>query len=142
MGVRKDRTKITADIVRAVNKYLEDPKYKDLTDAEIATLTHISLASLGRIKHGDYEHLLKPNEPTITHDVVHATIDYSELQHLFACEQLVKDMLDVTKLNNLGEDELYFPRNVLNNLFKKYLPDLTEQRLEYLKTEATDSYIS
>lgn len=142
MGVRKSHTKITAEIIQTVNKYLEDPKYKNLTDAEIATLTHISLASLGRIKHGDYDHLLKPNEPTPLHDVVHATIDYSELQHLFACEQLVKDMLDVTKLSDLGEDELYFPRRILNNLFKKYVPDLAAERLEYLKTEATDSYIS
>ena len=142
MGVRKGYTKITVEIIQTVNRYLEDPKYKELTDTEIATLANISLASLGRIKHGDYDHLLKPNEPTPTHEVVHATIDYSELQHLFACEQLVKDMLDVTKLSDLGEDELYFPRRILNNLCKKYVPELTAERLEYLRTEATDSYVS
>ena len=142
MAVRKTHTKITVEIINTVNKYLEDPKYKELTDAEIATLTGISLASLGRIKHGDYDHLLKPNEPTKTNDVVHATIDYTELQHLFACEQLVKEMLDTTKLSDLGDDELYFPRRILNNICRRFIPDLVEERLEYLKTEATDSYIS
>lgn len=140
--MRKQHTKVTTEIISTVYKYLEDPKYNGLTDAEIATLVGVSLSTLGRIKHGEYDHLLKPNEPVQLNNVVHATIDYAELQHLFACEKLVKEMLDATKLSDTGDDELYFPRRILTNICRRYVPDLVEKRLHYLNTEATDSYIN
>lgn len=134
--------KVTVDVLERTRQYLNNPKYESLTDRELATLIGISYTTLGRIKHGDYDHLLEPKQPELTHNVVHATIEYAELQHLFACEQLVKDLLEVTKISDLYENELYFPGHITNNLFKKHLPHLVEARLEKLSTELTDSCVS
>jgi hypothetical protein len=135
-------TPITAETVMSVKKYLNDPKYESLTDKEVAMLTNLSVASIGRIKQGNYDHLLNPAPSTLTQNVVHATIEYAELQHLFACEQIVKDILEISKLSDVGEDELYFPRRATHNILKKYVPGLVEERLHYLSTEGTDSYVN
>lgn len=141
MGERKPRTQVTAELLQIIQRYLNDPKYKNLTDQEVAMLSNVSLATIGRVKHGDYDYLLNPNPP-LPQNVVHATIEFEQLQHLFSCEQLVKDLLEVSKLSDLGEDELYFPRRITHSIFKKHVPDLVAKRLEYLSTEATDSYIN
>jgi hypothetical protein len=126
---RKQYTSVTPDVVQAVKRYLSDPKYQALTVTEIGMMTGISATSVSRISNGEYDHLLEQQK-------VSASIDLLELQHLFACEQIVKDMIACSKLDDTQEDSLYFPRHKADAIVKKYVPDMVQERLEYLSTVA------
>ncbi len=122
-------TTVTPQIVQQVKRYLTDPKYTALSYQEIAALTGTSQTTVSRIKNGDYDHLLEQQ-------VVEAKIEYEELKHLFACEQIVKDLLAASKLSDTAENELYFPRHIAHATLQKYVPTMVQERLDYLSTTA------
>jgi transcriptional regulator with XRE-family HTH domain len=126
---RRAGTIVTPQVITQIKNYLTDPKYSALCFQEIAALAGVSQATVSRIKNGDYDYLLDQQ-------VVTAKIEYEELKHLFACEQIVKDLLAASKLSDTAEDELYFPRHIAHATLQKYVPDMVQERLEYLSTIA------
>ena len=129
---KKAYTTTTPQIVQQVKRYLTDPKYTALSHREIAALTGTSETTINRIKNGYYDHILNQQ-------VVEAKIEYEELKHLFACEQIVKDLLAASKLSDTTENELYFPRHIAHTILQKHVPDLVQERLDYLST-TTDTF--
>lgn len=124
---RRAGTIVNPQVITQVKNYLTDPKYSALCFQEIAALAGVSQATVSRIKNGDYDYLLDQQ-------VVTAKIEYEELKHLLACEQIVKDLLAASKLSDTAEDELYFPRHIAHATLQKYVPDMVQERLEYLST--------
>lgn len=133
----KAHTTVTPELIKKAKKYLTDPMYKGLSKAEVARLLNIAPSTLYRIEHGGYDNpkpVVKPTEQN--NSIVSAHIEFAELQHLFACEQIVKEMLDCSKLSDTQEDALYFPRNCADTIFKRHVPELVQERLDYLSTLA------
>jgi len=126
---RRTGITVSPQVITQVKTYLTDSKYSALRLQEIAALAGVSQATVSRIKNGDYDFLLDQQ-------VVTAKIEYEELKHLFACEQIVKDLLAASKLSDTAEDELYFPRHIAHATLQKYVPDMVQERLEYLSTIA------
>lgn len=125
------RTKVTPEVVQKVKKYLYDEKYLSLTLEEIASLTGTSPTTVHRIKTGEYD-----IQQTELKNVVAAQIEYNELHHLFECEAIVKELLEISILSDVDEDTLYFPRKTSHIIINRHVPDMVAARLEYLHTTA------
>ena len=120
---------ITEQLVALVKEYLASPKYDKLTYAEVAKLTGTSATTVCRIAQGEYDDLSDSNCKVVLH--------YEELQHMFNCERIVKELLECSKLSDtvVDEDKLYFPRNLAHAIINKYVPQEVQQRIEELKIQ-------
>ncbi len=126
--------KVTAAMVLTCKERLENPKYSRLTQEEQAALLGVHVTTYRRILNGRYDHLLKDGtaiRPS-PENVVHATIEYEELEHLFACEAAIKDILANSHISTQDETALFFPTFTVYNILKTHLPDSVAERIDYL----------
>ena len=93
----KRYTKVTAEMVRTVRQYENDPR--KFTRAEIAAMSGTSLTTLSRILNGEYDYLLAPVEPVHT-DGQTTVVPFSEIRHMMACENVVKLILETAMPQN------------------------------------------
>ena len=126
-------TKVTAEKVRTVRQYENDPR--KFTRAEIAAVSGTSLTTLNRILNGEYDHLLAPVEPVHT-DGQTTVVPFSEIRHMIACENVVKLLLETAVLSDQDAAKLFVPASQVRKALELFVPQEVEARVEALTYES------
>ena len=126
-------TKVTAEMVRTVRQYENDPR--KFTRAEIAAMSGTTLTTLTRILNGEYDHLLAPVEPVHT-DGQTTVVPFSEIRHMIACENVVKLLLETAVLSDQDATKLFVPASQVRKALELFVPQEVEARVETLIHES------
>lgn len=126
-------TKVTAEMVRTVRQYENDPR--KFTRAEIAAMSGTSLTTLDRILNGEYDRLLTPVEPVHT-DGQTTVVPFSEIRHMIACENVVKLLLETAVLSDQDATKLFVPASQIRKALELFVPQEVEARVEALTYES------
>ena len=129
----KRYTRVTAEMVRTVRQYENDPR--KFTRAEIAAMSGTSLTTLQRILDGKYDYLLAPVEPVHT-DGQTTIVPFSEIRHMMACENVVKLLLETAVLNDQDATKLFVPAGQVRKALELFVPQEVEARVEALTNES------
>ena len=126
-------TKVTAEMVRTVHQYENDPR--KFTRAEIAAMSGTSLTTLTRILNGEYDYLLAPVEPIHT-DGQTTVVPFSEIRHMMACENVVKLLLETAALSDQDTTKLFVPASKVHKALELFVPQEVEARVKELTNES------
>ena len=126
-------TKVTAEMVRTVRQYEDDPR--KFTRAEIAAMSGTTLTTLTRILNGEYDHLLAPVEPVHT-DGQTTVVPFSEIRHMIACENVVKLLLETAVLSDQDATKLFVPASQVRKALELFVPQEAEARVKELTYES------
>ena len=126
-------TKVTAEMVRTVRQYENDPR--KFTRAEIAAMSGTTLTTLTRILNGEYDHLLAPVEPVHT-DGQTTVVPFSEIRHMMACENVVKLLLEAAVLSDQDATKLFVSASQVRKALELFVPQEVEARVEALTYES------
>ena len=126
-------TKVTAEMVRTVRQYENDPR--KFTRAEIAAMSGTTLTTLTRILNGEYDHLLAPVEPVHT-DGQTTVVPFSEIRHMIACENVVKLLLETAVLSDQDATKLFVSASQVRKALELFVPQEVEARVEALTYES------
>lgn len=126
-------TKVTAEMVRTVHQYENDPR--KFTRAEIAAMSGTSLTTLTRILNGEYDYLIASVEPVHT-DGQTTVIPFSEIRHMMACENVVKLLLETAVLSDQDATKLFVPAGQVRKALELFVPQEAEARVEELTYES------
>ena len=129
----KRYTRVTAEMVRTVRQYENDPR--KFTRAEIAAMSGTTLTTLTRILNGEYDHLLAPVEPVHT-DGQTTVVPFSEIRHMIACENVVKLLLEAAVLYDQDATKLFVPASQVRKALELFVPQEVEARVEALTYES------
>ena len=130
---KKQYIKVTAEMVRTVRQYEDDPR--KFTRAEIAAMSGTSLTTLSRILNGEYDHLLAPVEPAHT-DGQTTVVPFSEIRHMIACENVVKLLLETAVLSDKDATKLFVSAGQVRKALELFVPQEVEARVEALTYES------
>ena len=131
----KHYTKVTAEMVRTVRQYKDDPR--EFTRTEIAVMSGTSLTTLNRILNGEYDYLLAPVESVHT-DGQTTVVPFSEIRHMMACENVVKLLLETAVLSDQDNTKLFVSAGQVRKALELFVPQEVEARVEAL-TNASDT---
>ena len=126
-------TKVTAEMVRTVRQYEDDPR--KFTRAEIAAMSGTTLTTLTRILNGEYDHLLAHVEPVHT-DGQTTVVPFGEIRHMIACENVVKLLLETAVLSDQDATKLFVPASQVRKALELFVPQEVEARVEALTYES------
>ena len=129
----KRYTKITAEMVRTVHQYENDPR--KFTRAEIAAMAGTSLTTLSRILNGEYDYLLEPVEPVHTAGQT-TVVPFSEISHMMACENVVKLLLETAVLSEQDATKLFVSAGQVRKALELFVPQEIEARVKALTNES------
>ena len=129
----KRYTRVTAEMVRTVRQYEDDPR--GFTRAEIAAMSGTSLTTLQRILNGEYDYLLAPVE-TVRTDGQTTVVPFSEIRHMMACENVVKLLLETAVLSDQDATKLFVPAGQVRKALELFVPQEVEARVEALTYES------
>lgn len=119
---------MTPELLQAVKTYLEDER--EFSAAEVAALTGTSVATINRVRRGEYDHISEEYDlKNIT------TIPFDRLENMLKCEQCITEIFAMAIESDKDSSELYFPRHYLNNVMLRYFPDKFAIRLKEVKNE-------
>lgn len=129
----KRYTKVTAEMVRTVRQYEDDPR--EFTRAEIAAMSGTSSTTLQRILNGEYDYLLAPVEQVHT-DGQTTVVPFSEIKHMMACENVVKLLLEAAVLSDQDTTKLFVPASQVRKALELFVPQEVEARVKALTNES------
>lgn len=129
----KRYTRVTAEMVRTVRQYEDDPR--EFTRAEIAAMSGTSSTTLQRILNGEYDYLLAPVEQVHT-DGQTTVVPFSEIKHMMACENVVKLLLEAAVLSDQDTTKLFVPASQVRKALELFVPQEVEARVKALTNES------
>lgn len=131
---------ITQEQVDKVKNYLQDSKYAKLTLAEIAVLCSVSVATVSRVKKGEFDKpeppvpvpapAPKPAAPTSEFPQHYTLIPYEEMKKLIRYELAIQELLNACTLSNVSDELLYCSMNALNRTLLRVIPEEYEACIE------------
>jgi hypothetical protein len=125
---------ITQEQVDKIKNYLQDNKYAKLTLAEIAVLCNVSVATVSRVKKGEFDKpkpvAPAPATPASEFPQHYTLIPYEEMKKLIRYELAVQELLNACTLSNVSDELLYCSMNALNRTLLRVIPEEYEACIE------------